>query len=215
MGDLSDWTPIDWTAPDALEGRHARLERLSVDRHVAALHAANPVDPAHWAYMPYGPFPDLDTYRLWAEASAMGSDPVYYAVQGAVGWSGVASFMRIDGANGVIEIGNIAFSPGLQRRPAATEAIHLMLDHAFLSGFRRVEWKCNAQNAPSRRAAERLGFGYEGTFRQHMVVKGMNRDTAWFAMLDGEWPAIRSAHRAWLDPANFDGTGAQRAPLRV
>lgn len=121
--------------------------------------------------------------------------------------------MRIDRESGVVEIGNIAFSPGLQRTPAATEAIHLLLEHAFASGFRRVEWKCNAENGPSRRAAARYGFAFEGTFRQHMVVKGRNRDTAWFALLDGEWPDLRTAHRAWLDPANFDDAGAQRRTL--
>ncbi|WP_299820765.1 GNAT family protein [uncultured Jannaschia sp.] len=214
MTELSDWTPLEWSAPDVLEGRHTRLERLSVDLHADALHAANPTGAAHWVYMPYGPFPEPDLYRLWAEGAALSPDPVYYAVRGAAGWTGVASFMRIDPANGVIEIGNIAFSPGLQRTSASTEAVHLMIGHAIAAGFRRVEWKCDAGNAPSRRAAERLGFTYEGTFRQHMVVKGRNRDTAWFAIVDGDWPAIRAAHLAWLDPENFDAAGRQRAPLR-
>ena len=215
MTDLPDWTPLDWTAPDALEGRYARLERLSVDLHVEALYAANPIDVAHWEYLPYGPFPEPGVYRLWAEGAAVSPDPLYYAVCGAAGWSGLASYMRVDRTNGVIEIGNIAFSPGLQRTPASTEVVHLMLDHAFTAGFRRVEWKCNSENAPSRRAAERLGFTYEGTFHQHMIVKGQNRDTAWFAIIDSDWPAIRAKHVVWLDPSNFDATGKQLKPLRL
>ncbi len=213
MSDPSGWRPLEWTAPAALQGRYARLERLDVADHAEALQAANPVDAAHWQFMPCGPFADFEVYRAWAEVSAASVDPAFYAVRGAAGWTGVASLMRIDRGNGVIEIGNIAFSPGLQRTPAATEAIHLLMDHAFGSGFRRLEWKCNALNAPSRRAAARYGFEYEGTFRQHMVVKGLNRDTAWFAVVDGDWPRLRRAHLAWLDPASFDGDGAQRASL--
>lgn len=212
MTDLAGWAPLDWTPPPRLSGRYALLERLG-PAHIDALHAANPKDAAHWAYMPYGPFPDAAVYRLWADGAAASDDPAFYAVKGAAGWSGVASLMRIDRESGVVEIGNIAFSPGLQRTPAATEAIHLLLEHAFASGFRRVEWKCNAENGPSRRAAARYGFAFEGTFRQHMVVKGRNRDTAWFALLDGEWPDLRAAHRTWLDPANFDDAGTQRRTL--
>lgn len=213
MSDLSDWTPLTWEPPAVLEGTHTRLERLNVGAHAAALHAANPPDAAHWAYMPYGPFADAAVYRFWAEGAAVSDDPVYYAIRGPGGWSGVASLMRIDRSDGVIEIGNIALSPGLQRTAAATEALHLMMDHAFAAGFRRVEWKCNALNAPSRRSAERLGFTFEGTFRQHMVVKGANRDTAWFAIVDGDWPPLRAAQRTWLDPANFDADGTQRRSL--
>ncbi|CUH39162.1 Acetyltransferase (GNAT) family protein [Jannaschia seosinensis] len=200
--------PLHWSPPDALEGRFARLERLD-PAHVEALHAANPTDESHWRYLPYGPFPDPQVYRLWAEGAAATDDPAFYAVRGAQGWSGVVALMRADREHGVIEIGNIAFSPGLQRRPAATEAIHLLLDHCFASGFRRVEWKCNAGNAASRQAAERLGFTYEGTFRQHMIVKGRNRDTAWFAIVDDDWPRLREAHQAWLAPDNFDAEGRQ------
>lgn len=208
MSGLAGWRPLDWNPPDALEGRHARLERLD-EAHVEALHAANPTDPAHWRFLSYGPFPDDAVYRLWAAGAAESVDPAFYAVRGAAGWSGVASLMRIDRTHGTVEIGNVAFSPPLQRTRAGTEAVHLMLDHAFAAGFRRVEWKCDAGNAPSRRAAERLGFGYEATFRQHMVVRGANRDTAWYALLDGDWPRIRAAHLAWLDPANFDAGGRQ------
>lgn len=199
--------------PVSMEGRFARLERLSLDAHAEALHAANDVDTGMWRFLPYGPFLSLGSYRGWVAAAAVSEDPVFYAIRGPQGWSGVASYLRLDGDNGVIEIGHIAFSAGLQRTPAATEAIHLMIDHAFACGARRVEWKCNAANAASRRAAERYGFGYEGTFRQHMVVKGANRDTAWFSILDGDWPGLRAAHRAWLSPETFDGAGQQRRSL--
>ncbi|MCK0167965.1 GNAT family N-acetyltransferase [Jannaschia sp. S6380] len=215
MSDLSDWRALAYAPPPAMVGQHSQLERLSVGDHAAALHASNPLTDDHWAFMPYGPFPDLQVYRLWAEGAAASEDPAYYAVRGGQGWGGVASLMRIDRAHGVIEIGHIAFSPGLQRTTAATEAIHLMIDQAFAAGFRRVEWKCNAANAASRHAAERLGFVHEGTFRQHMVVKGANRDTAWYAILDGDWPRLRAAHRAWLAPSNFEADGRQRTPLRV
>lgn len=193
-------------------GARTRLERLTPD-HAAALHAANPRDAEHWAYMAYGPFDDLQTYRDWIETVAAGDDPAFYAIDGPEGWAGVASFMRVDRANGVIEIGNIALSPSLQRTPEATEALHLMIDHCFAAGFRRVEWKCNAGNAPSRRAALRLGFTYEGTFRQHMIVRVQNRDTAWFAIIDADWPRLRAAHRSWLAPANFGAAGRQKRPL--
>ncbi len=213
MTDLAHWRPLVWDPPESLEGVHARLERLG-PAHVEALHAANPTHPDHWRYMAYGPFPDEAVYRLWADGAAESADPAFYAVRGAAGWSGVAALMRIDRSHGVIEIGSIAFSPPLQRTRAATEAIHLLLAHAFDGGFRRVEWKCDAGNAASRAAAERFGFDYEGTFRAHMVVRGRNRDTAWFAMLAADWPQARVAQKAWLDPSNFDAEGRQRRPMR-
>ena len=209
---LADWTPLDWTPPGALDGEHARLERLG-PQHIDALHATNPQEAEHWRWMPYGPFPDRAVYALWAKGAAASDDPAFYAIHGPGGWTGVASFMRVDRANGVIEIGGIALSPPLQRTPAATEAIHLMIDHAFAAGFRRVEWKCNARNAPSMLAAARYGFTFEGTFRQHMVVKGENRDTAWFAIIDADWPRLRDAHRAWLAPGNFRADGRQKRRL--
>ena len=210
--DLARWRPLDWDPPASLEGAHARLERLD-EAHVEALHAANPSDAAHWDFLPYGPFPDPAVYRLWAAGAAEGVDPAFYAVRGGAGWSGVAAFLRIERDHGRVEIGHVAFSPALQRTRAATEAIHLMIDHAFAQGFRRVEWKCDAGNASSLRAAERFGFVPEGTHRQHMVVKGRNRDTAWFAILDADWPRLRTAHRSWLEDANFDGGGRQVAAL--
>ncbi|MEM7643048.1 MAG: GNAT family protein [Pseudomonadota bacterium] len=210
---LAQWRELDYAPPARMAGHGAVLERLDPARHAGDLFAANGADPEMWRYMHCGPFADFDTYRAWADGAAASADPAFYGIRGDGPWIGVASLMRIDRGNGVIEIGNIAFSGALKRTRNATAALHLMIAQAFEAGFRRVEWKCNAENAASRRAALRLGFGYEGTFRQHMVVKGRNRDTAWFAIVDGDWPAIRAAHLAWLDPGNFDGDGQQRKPL--
>ena len=144
-----------------------------------------------------------------------GSDPLFYAVVDAAtgGATGVASYLRIDPANGSIEVGHINYSPLLQRTPAATEAMYLMMWHVFELGYRRYEWKCNALNAASCAAAERLGFSFEGIFRQAAVVKGRNRDTAWYSLIDEEWPALREAFQRWLAPSNFDGQGRQRTRL--
>ncbi|MEM8824124.1 MAG: GNAT family protein [Pseudomonadota bacterium] len=210
---LLEWTALDYAPPDRIAGHGAVLERFAPKRHAAELFAANGTDVEMWRYMPCGPFADFTDYRGWADQVAAWDDPAFYAIRADGPWIGVASLMRIDRGNGVIEIGNIAFSAALKRTRLATAALHLMIAQAFEAGFRRVEWKCNAENAPSRRAALRLGFSFEGVFRQHMVVKGRNRDTAWFAMVDGDWPAIRDAHLAWLDPENFDGDGRQRRAL--
>ncbi|WP_298436119.1 GNAT family protein [uncultured Jannaschia sp.] len=211
---LADWTPLTFEPAPVLEGTATRLERLSGD-HADALDAANRADDAMWAYLPYGPFADREAYRDWVAEAAASSDPIFYAIRGEDGWAGVASYLRVDRANGVIEIGHIAMSAALQRTRAATEAIHLMIAQAFAAGFRRVEWKCDAANGPSLAAARRYGFGYDGTFRQHMVVKGRNRDTAWFAILDGDWPRLCKVHRAWLDADNFDAAGRQARSLSV
>ena len=202
-----------------LQGNHARLEPLDVERHAARLFALShgrAEDASLWTYMAYGPFPDQGAFEAWVEDRARSSDPLFFAiVDPASGTaSGMASYLNIVPANGTIEIGHIWFAPPLQRTRAATEAIFLMCRHVFDElRYRRLEWKCDALNAASRRAAERFGFTYEGTFRQHMVVKGRNRDTAWFAMLDREWPAIRAAFERWLAPANFDPDGRQRTSL--
>jgi RimJ/RimL family protein N-acetyltransferase len=193
-------------------GARVRLERLSPD-HAAALFAAAQGDPMLWHYLPYGPFADAAEYARWIASDASADDPVFYAIVGQEPL-GVASYLRIFPEHGSIEIGNIWFGPALQRTPAATEAIYLMAREAFDGlGNRRLEWKCDADNARSRRAAERFGFTFEGVFRQHMIVKGRNRDTAWYAILDGEWPRARAAFEAWLAPENFDGEGAQRRGL--
>ncbi len=168
-----------------------------------------------WQYLFDGPYAtEADLTRDIAEKQSA-KDRIFYAIiSGEIGAAaGYASFMRMDPAHGVIEVGNIMLSPSLQRTTAATEAMYLMARHAFDLGYRRYEWKCNAENLPSRRAAERLGFTYEGIFRQHMVIKGRNRDTAWFSMLDSEWPARKTAFEAWLDPANFNADGTQLQSL--
>ncbi|MFO1104710.1 MAG: GNAT family protein [Amaricoccus sp.] len=197
-----------------LEGRFVRLEPLGAD-HAAALHAANQADAAIWDYLPYGPFDSEADYAAWLARMAAGRDPLFFAlVDQATGQpGGVASFLRITPESGSIEVGHICLAPVLQRTAAASEAIFLMADWAFANGYRRFEWKCDALNRPSRRAAERFGFSYEGIFRQATVVKGRNRDTAWFAMVDRDWPCLRAAWQTWLDPANFDAAGQQREAL--
>lgn len=206
--------PPSASAPDGrvLEGAYARLERLSPADHGAALRAAAEAQPpGRFAYMPYGPWEDFDG---WLAGCARGTDPLFHAVIPAGGQaSGMATFMRTDTMHATIEIGHIWLAESMARSPASTDALALMIAHAFDDlGMRRLEWKCNALNAPSRRAAERLGFTFEGVFRQHMVVKGRNRDTAWFSILDSEWPRLKAGFAAWLDPSNFEG-GRQKRRL--
>jgi RimJ/RimL family protein N-acetyltransferase len=201
-----------------VEGRFCRVEPLDPDRHAVDLFAANSEDKdgRNWTYLPYGPFLTFDLYRDYLAAAARRDDPLVHAIiDRADGRAvGVASLMRIDPAPGVIEVGGINYSPRLQRRPAATEAMYLLMRRVFNElGYRRYEWKCDALNAPSRAAAQRLGFRYEGLFRQATVYKGRNRDTAWFSIIDREWPVLRQAFERWLDPANFDAAGRQRAKL--
>lgn len=212
---LPGWSPPPRPAMAPLERRFARLERLDADAHAADLHRANSADPGIWDYLPYGPFSSAAAYHRWIRQITGGADPVFYAIQNRESghFGGVASYLRITPEMGTIEVGHINLSPELQRTRAATEAMFLMMDWAFGAGYRRYEWKCDALNVPSRRAAQRLGFSYEGVFRQAAVVKGRNRDTAWFAVTDGDWPALREAYRAWLDPANFDAAGRQRERL--
>jgi RimJ/RimL family protein N-acetyltransferase len=205
--------------PEPIAGPRARLERLNAGRHAAGLHAASHgpgTDPGLWDFLPYGPFADAAAFAAWTGAMAAAEDPWFYAVVDAAGGRplGMASYLRAAPEHGTIEIGHIWFGAALQRTAAATEAIFLLARHAFdVLRNRRLEWKCDAANARSRRAAERFGFSFEGVFRQHMVVKGRNRDTAWYAMLDREWPDVRAAFERWLDPANFHAGGAQRSPL--
>jgi len=211
---------LNWTEPvvppaEQIEGRYCRLEPLDVRRHADQLWDANDLDRErrNWTYLTYGPFTTVDEYREWVRGVAAGSDPLFFAVVTGESATGVAAYMRIMPAAGSIEVGHLNYSPRLQRTPAATEAMYLMMRRAFELGYRRYEWKCDALNAPSRRAAERLGFSYEGVFRNAMVTKGRNRDTAWFAVVDREWPALRDAFERWLDPSNFDDEGRQRLRL--
>ncbi|GGL96096.1 acetyltransferase [Pseudooceanicola nanhaiensis] len=209
-----------WQAPPRpealrLEGHHALLEPMHADTHAALIYDEMQGLEWIWDYMPNGPFGSAAQYHRWMREAEGGTDPYFLAIRDkAQGlWAGVASYLRITPEQGVIEVGNIAFSPALQKTRAATEAMVLMMDWAFSAGYRRYEWKCNALNMPSRRAAQRLGFSYEGIFRQHMVVKGRNRDTAWFAITDREWPALKEAFAVWLSPSNFDAEGRQRERL--
>lgn len=212
--DLSRWTRPPAPGPMTLAGAWVRLEPLAPG-HAAALHAANSADDAIWRWLPYGPFADAAAYGAWLAGAAGKADPRFFAVidRATERPAGVAALMRIDPAMGAIEVGHVCFAPELQRTRAATEAISLVAAWAFDAGYRRFEWKCDAANAPSRRAAERFGFAFEGVFRQAAIVKGRNRDTAWFAMTDRDWQEIGPAHRAWLAPGNFDAEGRQRQRL--
>ena len=216
---LPHWKPVPRPAHQPMLGQHCRLEPLDPSRHAEALHQANSLHPEgrSWTYLPYGPFDSLPSYRAWLEQNCCGPDPLFFAIIGCASNqpSGTASFLRIDPANGSIEAGHINYSPRLQRSIAATEAMFLMMSRAFGLGYRRYEWKCDSLNAPSRAAAQRLGFSFEGVFRQAAVVKGRNRDTAWYSILDSEWPALRAAFLQWLDPANFTAEGEQRVRLSM
>jgi len=216
---LPGWTPRPLPPRTPMTGRLCRLEMLDPARHVEDLWAANSLDAdgRNWTYLFVGPFAQLTDYRAWLDRVTAGNDPLFHAIIDLKAGKavGVATFMRIDPTHGVIEVGNINYSPLLQRKPAATEAMYLMMRRVFDElGYRRYEWKCDALNAPSRAAAQRLGFQFEGIFRQAAVNKGRNRDTAWFSIIDSEWPALKRAFEAWLAPDNFDAQSRQKRPLR-
>lgn len=218
MEDLSNWTPRERPARQLLEGRYVRLEPFDAARHGDGLYLASATedreDRFRWLYDAVPT--DRASLQAWLETAEASTDPLYFTVvdkaSGTI--AGRQTFMRIDQANGVIEIGNILWNPPVARTPAATEALFLFARHVFDDlGYRRFEWKCNAENIPSRRAASRFGFQFEGIFRQHLIVKGKNRDTAWFSMIDKEWPQNRRAFEEWLDPSNFDSDGSQKSSL--
>ncbi len=216
---MIDTTPAKMPERIKMPGRYVTLEPLSAATHTGDLWEAvrGPRNDALWAYLWDGPFTGRAGLEANLAAKEVSKDPLYYAIlDNATGKCvGHASFLRIDPKHRVIEVGAILFSPLLQRTRGATEAMYLMMRYAFDAlGNRRYEWKCNALNEPSRRAALRLGFTYEGIFRQHMIVKNENRDTAWFSLLDSEWPAAKTAFEKWLDPANFTSDGAQTQSLR-
>lgn len=216
---LPGWTPPPRPVRETLTGRFCRLEPLDPVAHADALFTAFSADASRrmWTYLPYGPFSNRDDYRVWMERICAGNDPLGFAIidSRTASPAGVAAYLRIDPANGVIEVGHLAYAPVLQRTAASTEAMFLLLARAFALGYRRCEWKCDTLNAPSRAAAERFGFTFEGIFRQAVVVKGRNRDTAWYSIIDTEWPARRAAFERWLEADNFDETGSQRASLSV
>ena len=216
--EVRNWPPARLPAAVVLQGRWARLEPLNAEAHTAAIWAAVQGHDDVWDWLGDGPFESEEDLSASLAAKAAGAGARFLAIlpEGGGGAAGYASLMRMDAANGVIEVGNVLFTPVLQRTRAATEAMYLMARHVFEDlGYRRYEWKCNALNLPSMRAAKRFGFTYEGTFRQHMVIKGKNRDTAWFSMLDGEWPARKRAFEAWLIPENFDVAGRQISALNA
>jgi RimJ/RimL family protein N-acetyltransferase len=210
------WKPVPAPGPVTLRGRYVTLEPLNAELHTAALWRAVRGHDELWTWLAEGPFATQSELRQSIGQKQASASTVFLAIVPAetgkpAGW---ASYMRMEPAHGVIEVGNIMMSPALQRTTAATEAMYLMAGHIFEElGFRRYEWKCNALNLPSRRAALRYGFTFEGIFRQHMIVKDLSRDTAWFSMLDHEWPARKAAFEAWLDPANFNEEGRQRRSL--
>lgn len=213
---MATWTPPPPPQRTALQGRYCQVEPLYADQHAASLYAANAADPGSmWTYLPYGPFEGYGDYKEWMEQMETSLDPIFYAiVEAATGQAnGIASYLRINQSNGVIEVGHLAYAPRLRRTPAATEAMYLMMEHVFTLGYRRYEWKCDALNAASRAAAQRLGFSYEGLFQQAVVYKERNRDTAWYALIDKDWPAIQDAFQQWLDPNNFDEEGRQKIAL--
>jgi len=211
-----------WRSPDVphrieMEGRYCRLAPLDAHQHTKSLWDAYSAEaePRNWTYLYHGPYHTLDEFEAWVRDAASTTDPLFFAVidRPSAHAVGVAAYLRVAPAAGSIEVGHINFSPLLQRTPAATEAMYLMMRHAFAIGYRRYEWKCDALNAPSRAAAERLGLTFEGVFRQATVYKGRNRDTAWYAAIDQEWPALEQAFETWLSPDNFAVDGRQRRRL--
>jgi RimJ/RimL family protein N-acetyltransferase len=215
VGHNVDAAPAQRPGAVVLTGRFGRVERLDAARHGADLWAAVAGHPALWTYMGYGPFASATDFAGWLGGRAALTDPCYYAILDAAGRAvGVATLMEIRPDMRVIEVGHIVYGVPLQQTPLASEMQYLLARYVFEDlGYRRYEWKCNALNAASRRAAERLGFTFEGIFRSHLIVKGRNRDTAWFSMLAEEWPARRQAFERWLAPENFDADGRQLRPL--
>lgn len=210
---LDGWTAPPHPPPSTLIGTFVELVPTDVDDHAADLFAAFD-NPASWTYLFHGPHEDLVSFTTWMRATCCGDDPLFHTIVVDGRPVGLAAYLRIAPAAGAIEIGSIHFAPTLQRTVAATEAMFLMMQRAFDLGYRRTEWKCDALNAPSRAAAERLGFTFEGVFRRAITYKGRNRDTAWFSVIDTEWPSIRAEFERWLHPSNFNDEGTQRTPLR-
>jgi RimJ/RimL family protein N-acetyltransferase len=211
---VAGWRPRPRPPRNAMPGRYCVVEPLQPGIHAADLYQAYMEDKEHrvWTYMPYGPFHTLENYRSWLESHCAGDDPLFHAVidRKTSRATGVAGYLNVKPDVGVVEVGHINYSPRLQRTPSATEAMFLMMRRVFDElGYRRYEWKCDALNAASRRAAERLGFVFEGVFRQATIYKGRNRDTAWYSIIDAQWPALKNAFERWLEPGNLDAQGRQ------
>ena len=216
---LPGWMPREEPPRQAMDGTWARLEPLDAATHADQLFDAFAADKTDrmWTYMFNGPFHERAAFHEWIESRSQSRDPLFFTiVDRRLGRAtGLASYLRIEPAHGVIEVGHIAFAPALQRTAAATDAMYLMMKTVFDLGYRRYEWKCDALNAASRRAALRLGFSFEGIFRQAIVYKGRSRDTAWYSVVDREWPLLDAEFRRWLEPANFDASGRQRTTLAI
>jgi RimJ/RimL family protein N-acetyltransferase len=217
--EVVDWRGVEPPSRKSMLGRFCKIEPLNADSHLDDLYDAYSIDRDGrlWTYMFVGPFASREEFRAWLEQACNTDDPLFHAIidlsTGKAG--GVAAYMRIQPVMGVIEVGNITYSPLLQRTPVATEAMFLMMQRVFDElGYRRFEWKCDALNAASRKAAERLGFSFDGIFEQAIVYKGRNRDTAWYSILDRNWPKLKSAYLRWLDPTNFDADGKQLQKLQ-
>lgn len=217
--DVPDWTPRLRPPRVVLQGRTCRLEPLDVEHHGDDLYSAYcaMTDGRDWTYLFVGPFTDAASYRDYLLSAAASQDPLHWAVIEQVSGKavGTLALMRVDTTHGAIEVGNVTFSPLMKRTPVSTEAQYLLMKFVFDElGYRRYEWKCDALNAPSRQAAARLGFSFEGIFRQAVIYKGRSRDTAWFSIIDSEWPTLRAGFEQWLAPANFDSAGQQIGALQ-
>ena len=214
---VDNFTPPPHPKGITLDGDTVRLEPLNVEKHSVDLFQSNSLDEEGliWKYLPYGPYDSLESYQAWLVEEALKDDPTFLAITrlSDAKTVGLASFLRINQNDGSIEVGHINYSPLLQQTREGTEAMYLMMKWAFENGYRRYEWKCNALNLKSRRAAQRLGLSYEGVFRQANITKGRNRDTAWFAAIDTEWPVLQAAFETWLQPDNFDLSGQQKRSL--
>jgi len=215
---VTDWAGASLPSRTCMDGRYVILKTVDSSDVCKSLFHAYCTDTrgTNWTYLPYGPFDTLAQFTQWFEKTCFASDPLFHVVKDKSTEKniGIASYLRISPALGSIEVGHIHFSPLLQRTPLATEAMYLMMHQVFEeSGFRRYEWKCDALNEPSKRAAMRLGFVYEGTFRQALTYKNRNRDTAWFSITDKEWPTLKEGFELWLSEDNFDDAGLQRKTL--
>ena len=215
---VEDWQARPRPPTSIMTGRYCRVEPMDVRAHAEALYQAygNDQDQRNWTYLPYGPFDEFTDFKTWLDSNCCNEDPLFHSVIDLTTGRavGMASYLRIEPNVGVIEVGHIHFSPLMQRTPIATETMYLMMERVFDElGYRRYEWKCDSLNAPSCAAAKRLGFKFEGIFRQLTMYKNRNRDTAWYAIIDSEWPALKKAFEAWLEPINFDENDQQQASL--